>query len=605
MTPDQFVEDDKLTGTLDRGLVLRLLTFVRPYWKMIAVSSVISLTMALLQLAGPYIIKVTIDRDIANGDYAGIARMSALFVATLVAQFGLEYLQGVMISIVGQRAMFDLRAVLFDHVQKLSLAFFDRNPVGRIMTRITSDVAALNEMFSQGIMTLAGDIFLLIAIAGIMIWTNFTLAMLVFATAPLLIFAAWLFRRSVRASYREVRQAISRMNAYLQENLSGMRTVQAYNRQERNFDHFSGLNSAHRTANMKTVFAHALFIPAVELIGAISLALIVWYGGVASLGGTITLGTIYLFIQYGQRFFQPIKDLSDKFNIFQTAMASAERVFRLLDTQPQIVAKPDAVPCPPVEREVAFENVWFAYKGEEWVLRDVSFTVKRGQTIALVGPTGSGKTTVTNLIARFYDVQKGAIRIDGIDIRDMDPQSLRSRIAIVLQDVFLFTGTMSSNIRLGNTDITDDEIRRCASYVNANGFIERLPGAYGHEVRERGATLSVGQKQLLAFARALAFDPEILILDEATASIDTETELLIQDALRKLLRGRTSIVIAHRLSTIQNADRIIVLHHGKIRESGTHAELLHAGGLYRKLYELQYRNGVVAAPATQPSAVAK
>lgn len=591
MTPDPYFEDDKLTGAIDRGLAVRLLGFVKPYWRMIAVSSLVSLALALLQLAGPYIVKVAIDRHIANGDSAGVARMSALFAAVLIAQFGLEYAQGLMISLVGQRAMFDLREVLFGHVQKLSLSFFDRNPVGRVMTRITSDVAALNEMFSQGIMTLAGDVFLLVAIAAIMLWTNLTLSLLVFVTAPLLIGAAGWFRRTVRAGYREVRQAISRLNAYLQENLSGMRTVQAYNRERVNFETFRSLNQTHQAANMKTVFAHAVFLPAVEIIAAISLALIVWYGGVASMRDSISLGTVYLFIQYGQRFFQPIKDLSDKFNIFQTAMASAERVFRLLDTQPDVVSPPSPIAFPGIRSNIAFEHVWFAYKDEEWVLRDVSFEVPRGRTIALVGPTGSGKTTVTNLIARFYDVQKGAIRIDGVDVREMDVSTLRKRIAIVLQDIFLFTGTMSSNIRLGNESIGEEAVTHAASHVNASGFIERLPGAYDHEVRERGATLSVGQKQLLAFARALAFDPEILILDEATASIDTETELLIQDALRKLLKGRTSIVIAHRLSTIQNADQILVLHHGRIRESGTHAELLQQGGLYRKLYELQYRNG--------------
>lgn len=589
MTADAYVEEDKITNAVDRRLAARLLTFVRPYWRAIVISSLISLAMALLQLAGPYIVKVTIDRDIARGDFAGIARMSALFFATIIAQFVFEYLQTYMIAHVGQKAMYDLRMRLFEHVQTLSLSFFDRNPVGRLMTRITSDVAALNELFSQGIMTLAGDIFLLVAIAVLMFTTDVRLSLLVFATGPLLFYASMRFRKAVRASYREVRLALSKMNAYLQENLSGMRTVQAYNRQEKNLEQFQELNREHQAAHLKSVTAHAIFLPAVEVIASVALALIIWYGGYSSLQGGITLGTVYLFIQYGQRFFQPIKDLSDKFNIFQTAMASAERVFKLLDTPAKLVSVPDAKPFPGVHRDIVFENVWFAYKDEEWVLKDVSFDVPKGKTVALVGPTGSGKTTVINLIARFYDVQKGAIRINGTDVREYELSSLRRKIAIVLQDAFLFTGTIESNIRLGEPAITDDTVRRSAKYVNAAPFIENLPKGYSNEVRERGATLSVGQKQLLAFARALAFDPEILILDEATASIDTETELLIQDALAKLLRGRTSIVIAHRLSTIQNADKIIVLHHGKIRESGTHAELVQRDGLYRKLYELQYK----------------
>jgi ABC-type multidrug transport system fused ATPase/permease subunit len=379
-----------------------------------------------------------------------------------------------------------------------------------------------------------------------------------------------------------------------------MRTVQAHNREDAHQRHFEDLNSQFREANMRTVFCHAVFLPAVEVIAAIALALIIWYGGVGSLGGTITLGTVYLFIQYGQRFFQPIKDLSEKFNIFQTAMAAAERVFKLLDTAPAIESPSNPAIFRGLEREIRFENVWFAYKGEDWVLRDVSFEVRRGETVALVGATGSGKTTVTNLLARFYDIQKGAIVIDGVDIREIDLGALRSELAMVLQDVFLFSGDIASNIRLGNREITDERVRNCAEYVNAAQFIEAMPNGYSREVRERGATLSVGQKQLLAFARALAFDPRLLILDEATASIDTETELLIQDALNKLLRGRTSIVIAHRLSTIQSADRIIVLHHGKVREVGTHAELLRHGGIYRKLYELQYKESSAVSLRTLP-----
>lgn len=594
MSTDAYIEDDRIHGGVDRGLALRLLRYTKPYWRLIVLSSFVSLAMALLHIAGPYIIKITIDDHITKGNYVGIFKYGGYYIATILGLFGLEFVQGYLIAYVGQHAMFDLRRALFSHVQTLSLSFFDRNPVGRLMTRITSDVAALNELFSQGIMTLAGDIFLLLAIAGILLHTNATLAMLVFATAPLLMVAGLKFRKSVRASYRDVRMWLSRMNAYLQENLSGIRTVQAYNRESRNYGHFKELNAHHTEANKRTVFAHAVFIPAVEVIAAIGLALIVWYGGTASLQNTITVGTVYLFIQNATRFFQPIKDLSDKFNIFQTAMAAGERVFKLLDTPADIVSPANPKPLETLKERITYENVWFAYKEQDWVLRDVSFEIKRGETVAIVGSTGSGKTTITNLLARFYDVQKGAIKIDGVDIREYDLFQLRQQIAIVLQDVFLFSGDISSNIRLGNEQVTDEQVARCAEFVNAAPFIEALPDKYHQEVRERGATLSVGQKQLLAFARALAFDPAILILDEATASIDTETELLIQDALKKLLKGRTSIVIAHRLSTIQTADRIIVLHHGKVRETGTHAELLAQGGTYRKLYELQYKEAPAA-----------
>ncbi|MEI7634213.1 MAG: ABC transporter ATP-binding protein [bacterium] len=597
MSHDTFIEDDRISGTADPRLTLRLLRFVVPYWRMILASSVISLVLALLQIAGPCIVKITIDDGIAKNNTREIILWSGLFLATVIMGFALEYAQGMMITWVGQRSMFDLRSAMFAHVQRLSVAFFDRHPVGRLMTRLTSDVQALNELFSQGIMTLAGDIFLLIGIAVIMLSIDAKLSLLVFATGPLLFLAGSIFRREVRIAYRDARARLSRMNAYLQENICGMRTVQAYNRQSSNFSLFSAMNDSYRAANKKTIFYHAVFFPVVELIAAIALALIVWYGGVSTLHGTITLGTVFLFIQFTHRFFQPIRELTEKFNVFQTALASGERIIKLLDT-PVDVASP-ARPCPfnGLSREIRFDHVWFAYKGEEWVLHDVSFTVERGQTVALVGHTGSGKTTITSLLARYYDIQRGAITIDGINIRDIDLVALRRQMAVVMQDVFLFTGDIASNIRLGDTTITDDAVRQCAQYVNAASFIESLDGDYRHEVRERGATLSVGQKQLLAFARALAFDPQILILDEATASIDTETELLIQDALEKLLRGRTAIVIAHRLSTIQHADKIIVLHHGCVRETGSHDELLRREGIYHKLYKLQYKGNGQASPA--------
>lgn len=595
MAPSQsIIAEDKIHQGEDSGMAWRLLAYLKPYWKLVILASVLSLLIALFTLAGPKIVQVAIDRYMTTGDVQGIINMSLLYLGTVIIILGLEYWREWTTAYVGQKAMFDLRKDIFNHIQSLSLPYFDRNPVGRVMTRVTSDVAALNELFAQGLTTLAGTVFMLIAIAAILLYKNWLLTLLIFASLPLLILASIWFRNTVRAGYRQVRAKLSQMNSHLQENLSGIRTVQAYNRQAANFVQFQKLNDEHRQANLTTVFAYAVFLPIIELVAAIALAAIVWYGGIASVTGAITVGTLVLFIQYSQKFFQPVKDLSEKFNVLQTAMASGERIFQLLDETPEVVVPAKPVAYPGLRDNVLFDSVWFAYKGDEWVLRDVSFEVKRGETVALVGATGSGKTTITSLLARFYDVQRGGIKIDGTDIRQMDPQDLRRSMAVVLQDNFLFTGDIASNIRLGDADITDEEIRVAAANVNARHFIESLPNGYNQEVLERGATLSVGQKQLLAFARALAFDPDILILDEATASIDTETELLIQDALEKLLKNRTSIVIAHRLSTVQTADRIIVMHHGQIKESGTHTELLQQNGLYRRLYELQYSHGASA-----------
>lgn len=591
-------EDDRPSVT-DRHLAGRLFAFLRPYTGAIVASSALSLGLALLQLAGPWLVKVAIDRHIPARDHGGVARDAALYAGVCVGILGLEYVQGWLTASVGQRAMLDLRRAVFAHLQTLSLPFFDRNPVGRLMTRVTGDVAALNELFAQGVMTLAGDVFLLVAIVALMFWTSPPLALMVLATAPLLLGAVWVFKTSVRAAYRDVRLRQSILNSYLQENLSGMKTVQANNRQTANMARFAELNEDHRHANQRSVVATALFVPAVELIAAVGLGLVIWRGGAGVLDKSITVGVVVLFVQYVGRFFQPIRDLSEKFNVFQTALASAERIFQLLDEKPEVAPLATPVPFDGLRRELRFDGVWFAYKGDDHVLRDVSFVVKRGETVALVGATGSGKTTITGLVSRFYDAGRGAVTFDGVDVRDLDLHGLRRRIAVVLQDNFLFTGDIASNIRLGDATIDDDALRRAAEAVHADRFVDALPGGFGAAVSERGATFSVGQKQLLAFARALAADPDILVLDEATASVDTETEALIQDALRVLMRGRTCLVVAHRLSTIQNADRILVMHKGRVREQGTHGELLAVDGLYRKLYELQFRAAGAEAVAGQ------
>lgn len=588
MKPDSYVMQDHTTEASDPHLIRWLLRFIQPYWPHVVLSSLVSLAMAGLQLVGPYLVKITIDVYIARGDVSAVGMMAAAYLAVTLILFGLEFAQGMLIAYVGQEGMRALREKLFSHLQRLDVQFFDRNPVGRLLTRVTSDVQALNELFSQGVMTVVGDVFLLLAIVALMFLASPPLTWLVLATAPLVLLSGFLFSKFVRQAYRDVRLRLSQLNAFLQETLGGIRTVVAYNAQPASFERFRHLNDLFREANMRTVFCHALFYPAIELIGAVALALIIWRGGIGTLDSTITIGTVVLFIQYTQRFFQPIKDLSDKYNIFQTAMAAAERLYRLLDTKSAITSPVTAPRITTFERALEFQNVWFSYKDEEWVLRDVSFTVHRGETVALVGPTGSGKSTIVSLMTRFYDVAKGRILLDGHDIRSLRLEDLRRLVSVVTQDVFLFSGTIADNIRLGSQDISLERVIECARYVNAATFIEKLPDQYNHPIRERGVTLSVGQKQLLALARALAFDAPILILDEATANIDTETERLIQDALEKILQGRTAVVVAHRLSTIQKANRIIVLHHGQIKETGTHEELLKAGGLYRKLYDLQF-----------------
>ena len=608
--------EDEGARPFDAHLTRRLFAYLRPYRGRAALSVFLVILSSVFEIAGPAIIGVAIDLFVkplhgaetlgvsrrlaewltANGitlaPLTGIQIAAGLYLFTLAGGFASLYTQLVLMNIMGQYIMYDLRKQIFGHLQRLHIQFFDRNPVGRLMTRVTTDVDALNELFTAGFVAIFGDIFVLAGIVGVVFWLNWRLALVLFSITPFIVLVSIWFRRGARLTYRQVRARIAAINAFLQEHISGMSTVQLFNREEKEAEKFDALNQKHRNANIDSVFYYSIFYPVIELIETIGVALIVWYGGGKVIQGTLSLGALVAFFQYSQRFYQPISDLSEKYNILQSAMAASERIFRLLDTPVKIE---DAGTLEVGEFEsLELRNVWFAYvetesHEPEWVLKNVSFRVGHGERVALVGHTGAGKTTVTSLLLRFYEPQRGEILVNGIDIRRYSIQSLRRLFAIVQQDIFLFTGNVADNISLGDPEINHDTIRTAAMRVQADRFISRLPGGYESEVRERGAGLSVGEKQLLSFARALAFDPPVLILDEATSSIDTETELLIQDAIQTLLRGRTSIVIAHRLSTIRSADTILVFHHGEIRERGTHEELMDHGGLYRKLYEIQYR----------------
>jgi ATP-binding cassette subfamily B protein len=520
----------------------------------------------------------------------GLTVTALIYLSALVLTFAVLYAEGYVMQLMGQYVMNDMRREIFAHLQRLPISYFDRNPIGRLVTRVTTDVDALNELLSAGIVAIFGDVLLLTGIVGVLFWLDWRLALVAFSIVPLLLLLTSWFKSHVRSSFREVRVKIARINSFLQEHITGMPIVQLFNREERAYSEFQEINDAHRDANVRSIFYYAVFFPGVELITALGTGLILWVGGGRVISHAVSIGGLIAFLQYTQRFYQPLSDLSEKYNILQGAMASSERIFRLLDTEPQI--QPPANPYLPesIQGKIDFDHVAFSYKEGEPVLRGISFHVEPGETLAVVGHTGAGKSTLANLLLRFYDVDAGAVRVDGVDVREWDPARLRRSIAMVLQDVFLFSGTVAANIRLGEEAITEDRIRWAAAEVHALPFIEKLPGGLGAQVRERGAGLSVGQKQLIAFARALAFDPKILILDEATSSIDTETEQLIQKALERLLVGRTSIVIAHRLSTIQRADRILVMHKGEIREQGTHQELLALRGIYHKLYLLQYRD---------------
>src|ERR1700716_621778 len=634
-------EEEVLGKAYDGRLMRRLLAYLRPYKWHVAVALVAIVLKSVLDVLGPFLTKVAIDKYLAKspnshswiGDrlsdapLIGIAQIGGLYVGILIFTFALEFIQTYLMQWTGQKVMFDLRRQIFRHLQFMHVAFFDKHPVGRLVTRVTTDVDALNEMFTAGVVSIFEDVFVLAGIIGIMMEMNWKLALITFAVLPLIVYATLIFRDKVRDSYRRIRTAIARINSFLQEAVSGMLVLQLFNREKRAFNKFSDINASHMEAFKDAIMAYSGYYPVVEILSAIAIASIIWFGGNRVIRGVAPLGALVGFMQYAQRFFRPIQDLSEKYNILQSAMAAGERVFKLLDTKIDVTS-PAITKRPQGPGRIEFDHVWFAYNfsgqtggatGDlarpeataaggragtpvspqtsslqatepDWVLRDVNFVLEPGETVAVVGHTGAGKTTLISLLMRFYDVQRGAIRIDGVDIKEMNLEELRGRFGVVLQDPFLFSGTVEGNIRLGTARIQDADVEQAAEDVNLADFIRTLPGGFKEEVRERGSTLSTGQKQLISFARALAHNPKILILDEATSSVDTETEMRVRDALNRMVEGRTSVVIAHRLSTIQRADKIIVMHKGQVREMGTHQQLLAQRGIYFKLYQLQYKD---------------
>ena len=599
------MEEEVVGKVYDGRLMRRLLGYMRPYRRAVGASIALLLASSVLQIAGPLITKFAIDRYLAPAPgrkptfvdgwlspepWTGLVQVSVIYLASLILVLGLDFVQAYLMQKTGQMAMFDLRRQLMTKLQDLDIAFFDHNPVGRLVTRVTTDVDVLNELFTSGLVTLLADILMLAFVVAAMFQLSPGMTGLMLAVLPLVVYATMLFRRQVASSYRRIRVAIAKINSYLQEHVNGIAVLQLFNREQASSEEFGEVNRDHMLAFKDSIFAYGWFYPVVEFLGMLAITSLLVYGGVRIRQGALTLGVLVAFLQYGMRFFRPIQDLSEKYNILQSAMAASERIFKLMDTPPAIVAPADVKPFPETPAAIEFDHVWFAYKDEDWVVRDLSFRLEPGETIAVVGHTGAGKTTLTSLLLRFYDIQKGTIRIGGIDIREFDPLELRRRFAIVLQDPFLFSGTIGDNIRLGTPRITDEDLVSAATQVNLMDFIQSLPDGFEHKVRERGAGISTGQKQLINFARALAHNPRYLILDEATSSVDTETEFRVRDAMSKLVEGRTSMVIAHRLSTIQRADRILVMHKGRLRESGTHQQLLQQRGLYWKLYQLQYKD---------------
>lgn len=589
MSSNYHSEDEVLGKAYDARLMKRLLGYIKPYKKYIIFAILLNVVVAALQPLRPYLTKIAIDDYIFNSDYTGLFYISLLLFASLLFQAVIQYFLTYYTQYLGQRTIYDLRSQIFRHTQKLALRFYDKTPIGRIVTRTTNDVESLNEMFSSGIVMVFSDVFIILWILGFMFFMDVELSLVTLSVLPILIYGTFLFRKKVRESYRDVRLHLARLNSFMQEKITGMPVIQIFNKEKDEINKFAQINADYRYANIKSIFYYAIFFPGVELLSSLAIALIIWYGGGEVIQQTLTLGVLFAFIQYTEMFFRPIRDLSEKYNILQTAMASSERIFKLLDNKTFVKNPENTTRIEHISGEIEFRNVWFAYNDDDFVLKDINFKIKPGESVAIVGATGAGKTSIINILTRFYDINKGSILIDGKDITSVDKRELRKHISTVLQDVFLFSGTIKSNITMNSDEITDDMVMDAARTVGADKFIETLPGKFDEPVKERGATLSVGQRQLISFARALAFKPQILILDEATSSIDTESELLIRNAIEKLLIGRTAIIIAHRLSTIQKADKILVMHKGEIRESGNHQELLAKRGIYYKLYQLQYK----------------
>ncbi|MEE8149763.1 MAG: ABC transporter ATP-binding protein [candidate division Zixibacteria bacterium] len=604
MTAENYHKEEALGKAYDSRLMKRLLTYLRPYKLQVAAGVLLLIIGSLVQVGMVFLIKSGIDTYIAQGDAAGLGLLAVTFAGAILVAFGAGYAELYIMTWLGQRVQDDIRMQIFRHIQKLHTGYFDRTPVGRIVTRLTNDVNALNEMFSSGVIAVIGDIFMLTLIVGALLYLNWQLALITFIVLPLLIGATMIFRAKVRDVYRIVRTKLAVLNAFTQEHITGMTIVQLFSREKRTHSQFDEINRGLRSAHFRSIYYYAMFFPTVEIIGSLSVALLLYFGGLKIYEGVLTFGGLVAFIQLVEKFYRPIRDLSEKYNILQASMASSERIFNLLDTKPDV--KEIQVPkiIKNVKGKIQFENSWFAYNDEDWILKDISFSVNPGEKVAIVGSTGAGKTTLVSLLFRFYNLQRGAIKIDGVDIADMRLDDLRGLLGLVLQDVFLFTGDYAGNVRLRNKNITDEQVKLALERVGYSRFLKDEEDGIHTEVKERGATLSTGQKQLLSFARALAFDPQILILDEATSSVDTETEQLIQTALGKLLEGRTSIIIAHRLSTIEKADKIIVLHHGEIREIGKHQELLQKGGIYYKLYEMQYKSQLHRSELSRHSAQA-
>ena len=584
------------TQGFDGRLLRRIVRYLAPYKWWVLAAFVLTAGASFLGPLRPRLVQEAIDSYIVPGDLEGLQGIVLLLVGALVGEGIFSLMQGYLTQWIGQNAIYDLRTKVFRHIQRQPLRFFDRTPVGRLITRTTSDVEALSDVLSAGVVVILGNLFRIAFILYFMFSLNWVLALVVLAVMPAMAYGVFQFRRKVRVQYRETRKQVARLNSFLQEHISGMHIVQAFNREREEMKRFSGINHEHRAAQIKTIFYFALFWPMVDIVASTALGLVIWFGGLQAMAGTLTIGVLIAFIQFSRQFFEPIRNLSDQYNTLQSAMAGAERIFGLLDEDASLAEKETPVVLDRVQGRIEFRNVWFSYRPEEengeretdWILRDVSFVVEPGQQVAIVGATGAGKTTIINTLLRFYDIQRGGIYIDGVDIRDLRLAELRRRVGLVLQDVFLFSGSIAHNLTLEDPDITEADMRRASELVGADAFIRKLPDGYGQDVRERGASLSHGQRQLLSFVRALVYDPEFLVLDEATSSVDTETERLIELALEKLMAGRTSLVVAHRLSTIQHSDRILVMHKGRIREQGAHQELLAMDGLYRRLYELQY-----------------